>query len=264
MPEGPEILSYVLLFREEFMNKKLENIISYGTSKKINLPDNKNVITNIDCKGKLLWFELDNENYLQIHLKITGHYLFEEPDNYLRYKFIFTKNGDEYNLFIEDKRGFVSIKILNKEEHNKEIKKIGVSIFDNKFSFEYFEKLIKKKKNVLLCRFLFDQSNISGIGNYILNEIMYLSNIEAGIKISELSDEEIEDLYKNILFVGYSNLLTYLKRENIQIKKEDYKNMPLKKNLEIPYELKIYGQTKTSDGKKVKNKKVCNRKMYYV
>jgi len=39
--------------------------------------------------------------------------------------------------------------------------------------------------------------------------------------------------------------------------------MPLKKNLEVPYKMKIYGRKETETGIKVKTKTVCSRKMYY-
>ena len=49
----------------------------------------------------------------------------------------------------------------------------------------------------------------------------------------------------------------------IALDKKDYEMMPLKKNLEVPYKMKIYGRKETDKGVKVKTKKVCSRKMYY-
>lgn len=260
MPEGPEILSYVLYFRKLFLGKKLEDIISFGTAKKIKLPNENNIVSDINCRGKLVWFELDNNNYIHIHLKITGHYVLEEPEKYLRYKFEFKKDN---NLYIEDMRGFVSIKVLNTSKHNDEIDKLGIGLYSNNLTLEYFKELIDKKKKVILCRFLFDQGNIAGIGNYIINEVLYLSKLIPEMKVSELTNNDIKKLYNNILFVGYSNLLSHLKGGNIKIDKKDYEMMPLKKNLEVPYKMKIYGRKETDKGVKVKTKKVCSRKMYY-
>ena len=260
MPEGPEILSYVLYFRKLFLGKKLEDIISFGTAKKIKLPNENNIVSDINCRGKLLWFELDNNNYIHIHLKITGHYVLEEPEKYLRYKFEFKKDN---NLYIEDMRGFVSIKVLNTSKHNDEIDKLGIGLYSNNLTLEYFKELIDKKKKVILCRFLFDQGNIAGIGNYIINEVLYLSKLIPEMKVSELNNNDIKKLYNNILFVGYSNLLSHLKVDNIKIDKKDYEMMPLKKNLEVPYKMKIYGRKETDKGVKIKTKKVCSRKMYY-
>jgi len=126
MPEGPEILSYVLYFKKLFLGKKLEDIISFGTAKQIKLLNETNMVTNIKCRGKILWFELDSKNYIHIHLKITGHYVLEEPKKYLRYKFEFKKDNTMNSLYIEDMRGFVSIKLLNTSKHNDEIDKLGI------------------------------------------------------------------------------------------------------------------------------------------
>ena len=141
--------------------------------------------------------------------------------------------------------------------------KLGIDLYSNNLTLEYFKELIYKKKKVILCRFLFDQGNIAGIGNYIINEVLYLSKLIPEMKVSELTNNDIKKLYNNILFVGYSNLLSHLKGDNIKIDKKDYERMPLKKNLEVPYKMKIYGRKETDKGVKVKTKKICSRKMYY-
>ena len=107
-------------------------------------------------------------------------------------------------------RGFVSIKVLNTSKHNDEIDKLGIDLYSNNLTLEYFKELIDKKKKVILCRFLFDQGNIAGIGNYIINEVLYLSKLIPEMKVSELNNNDINKLYNNILFVGYSNLLKRL------------------------------------------------------
>jgi formamidopyrimidine-DNA glycosylase len=263
MPEGPEIFFYVMLFKQKFVGKELVDIISYVEKNEI---DKKIVgmITDVYCKGKTLWFEIDKKHYIQIHLKITGYYSFEIEKN-AKYELIFmNEKKQKESLYINDTRGFLSFKILNEEEHNNIINQYGMSIFDNDFSYEFFCDVIKKNKNKMLCGVLFDQKNISGMGNYILNEIFFLSKVNPELKINVLKDSEIELLYNNILFVSYSSLITLLSDNNLKLDKKTYTNIPKKNTLEIPYNIKIYGRKKLDDGSIVKNKKVCGRKMYYL
>jgi len=103
-----------------------------------------------------------------------------------------------------------------------------------------------------------------GIGNYIKNESMYLSQLKAKIKTSELSDNQIELLYNNILFVGYSNLIEMLTDSKILKYLEKSKKTYMPKKLEIPYEYKIYGREKTIDGQKVYKIKVAGRDTYCI
>ena len=262
MPEGPEILYYVMLFKKKFVGKELVDIISHVEKNDINKIVGK--ITDVECKGKLLWFEVDKKYYIQIHLKITGNYAFE-LEKYLKYELIFMNNEKKKEiLYINDMRGFLSLDILNEEEHLNVINKSGMSIFDNNFSYEYFCDVIRKNKNKMLCGALFDQKNISGMGNYILNEIFFLSKVNSELKINELKDSEIELLYNNILFVAYSSLITLLSDNNLKLDKKIYTNIPKKNILEIPYNIKIYGRKNLDDGTIVKNKKVSGRKMYYI
>ena len=63
----------------------------------------------------------------------------------------------------------------------------------------------------MLANFLLDQHTICGIGNYIKNEAMYLTKLNVFVKMNELTKEQVNHLYKNILFVAYSKLITHKK-----------------------------------------------------
>jgi formamidopyrimidine-DNA glycosylase len=112
----------------------------------------------------------------------------------------------------------------------------------------------------LLLPTLLKQEYFAGLGNYIKNEAVYLSNIDVYSKTNELTDAEITKLYKNILFVSYSSLITLLTEIGLT---NIAKNIQHPK-LEIPYKYRIYGQTKTSDNKKVYKKKIGGRDTYTI
>ena len=53
-----------------------------------------------------------------------------------------------------------------------------------------------RRKNIIICDFLKEQKYFSGIGNYLLSEILYGAEIKPDRKLQDLSDKEIETLLK--------------------------------------------------------------------
>ena len=271
MPEGPEILYWSVLLKKKLSYKYKFNEIKSFTDKPIIIPkDWDGKILDTGSKGKLLWLEVsstdkDKKYYMHIHYGITGWLSFEKPDAYIKFEFVLLnmKTSKKINLYMEDKRRFSKIVIYTEQQHLKIISKLGVDIFNSDFTLNYFSNIIKNK-NSMLAPLLLKQEIFCGIGNYIKNEIMYLGKLKAKIKTSELNEDQINDLYNNILFVAYSNLVEMLKDTGIlkYLNKSKSTNMP--KKLEVPYIYKIYGREMTLDGKKVYKIKVGGRDTYCI
>jgi endonuclease-8 len=271
MPEGPEILYWQVLLEKKFVLKyKFDTINSY-TDKPIVVPkgwDGK--IVGTGCKGKLLWMEVsstvkDKKYYMHIHYGITGWLQFEKPKSYIKFEFILKdiKTGERLNLYMEDKRRFSKVIIYDEKQHKKVISKLGIDIFEKDFTLENFKSIINNK-DTIVAPLLLKQEIFCGIGNYIKNEVMYLTKLKAKIKTSELSENQIGELYTNILFVAYSNLVEMLKDTKIFKYLNKSKSTHMPKKLEVPYEYKIYGRETTTDGKKVFKIKVGGRDTYCI
>jgi len=271
MPEGPELLYFSTLLRKKLKNYTFVDIKSY-TNKPVIIPKDFGVkIINIDSKGKLMWFEVLSKDekktyYIHIHYGITGWFEFQKPDKNIKFEFIFKNinNDKELIIYLEDRRRFSKINILNKEDHNKKLEKLGIDIFSKEFTIEQFKNIITSK-NTLLAALLLNQNIFSGIGNYIKNESLYLTKLNIKIKTSQLDDKNITNLYNNILFVAYSNLYEMLKDSNINTKYLlECKKINKPTKLEVPYIYKIYGREKTIDGKQVYKIKVGGRDSYCI
>jgi formamidopyrimidine-DNA glycosylase len=264
MPEGPEITYFSVFLKKKLINCKLIEIKSF-TDKPVILPKewennkepnklNKTII-DIDSKGKLLWIKFisgdEKSNlYMHVHYGITGWFTFDKPNSNIKFELIFKneKTEKELNLYMEDKRRFSKINIYDQEEHDKIINKLGIDLFSDKFTLEEFKNKIKNK-NTLLGAFLLKQDIFCGIGNYIKNEVLYMGKLKAKIKTSELDDKQIEKLYNDLLFVGYSNLIEMLTDSKIVKYLNKSKTTFMPKKLEIPYQYKIYSRETTLDGK---------------
>lgn len=271
MPEGPEILYWqVLLEKKLALKYKFDTINSY-TDKPIVVPkDWDGKILGTGCKGKLFWIEVLSTNknkkyYMHIHYGLTGWFQFEKPEKYIKFEFILEdiKTGEYLNLYMEDKRRFSKIVIYDEKQHNKVIGKLGIDIFEKDFTLNNFKSIIVNK-DTMVAPLLLKQEIFCGIGNYIKNEVMYMGKLKAKIKTSELNENQINELYTNILFVSYSNLVEMLKDTKILKYLNKSKTTYMPKKLEVPYQYKIYGRETTKDGKKVLKIKVGGRDTYCI
>lgn len=271
MPEGPEILYWSTLLKKKFAQKyKFDEIKSF-TDKPIIIPkDWEGKILDSNSKGKLFWLVVsstDNKKkyYMHIHYGLTGWLMFEKPEKYIKFEFSLKniKTNEITNLYMEDKRRFSKIVIWNEKQHLKIISKLGIDIFSSDFTFDNFKSIITSK-DTMVAPLLLKQEIFCGIGNYIKNEVMYMTKLNAKIKTSKLNEEQIKLLYSNVLFVSYSNLFEMLKDSRISkyIDKSKIVNMP--KKLEVPYQYRIYGLETTINGEKVIKIKVGGRDSYCI
>jgi formamidopyrimidine-DNA glycosylase len=268
MPEGPEILYFSTFLKRKLKNYKFKEIKSF-TDKPIIVPTGwEGKILDTGCKGKLLWLYVSGTKtnyYMHIHYGITGWLTFDEPESYIKFEFIFSnlKSDKEITMWMEDKRRFSKITICNQEQHDKIINKLGIDMFSQDFTLDNFKNTLQTK-NTLLAAILLKQEIFCGIGNYIKNEVLYMGKLKVKVKTSELTDEQINKLYSDILFVGYSNLIEMLRDSGIEKYLDKSKSTHKPTKLEIPYEYKIYGREKTLDGKKVLKIKVAGRDTYCI
>jgi endonuclease-8 len=269
MPEGPEILFFSVFLKQKFIKSKISDVKSYVDPAIILPTDFEGSIVDISSKGKLLWIKVTSNTankyyYVHIHFGLDGWILFENPKDFVKYELkLETNNKQQIIIYLEDKTRLSKLKICEELEHHEILNKLGVEIFKKEFTLEKFSSVIKHK-NMMLASFLLKQDLFCGIGNYIKNEVLYMSKLPIKVKTRELSDVQIAQLYKNILFVAYSSLMEQL--ENQKIKEylgSEYKiNIPDK--LEVPYTYKIYRRTTTDEGKKIIKIKIGGRDTYTI
>lgn len=254
MPEGPEIL-ISSAFLNQFVKNKIFTKITSNTKSKRELPKKSKVI-NVYSYGKVIIIQT-KDYYVHVHFGITGWLVRNKPRIY---KYIL--HFGNYKFYLQDTRRFSSIKILNEENHNKEIYKLGIDILSENFTFKNFMNLTKNKQQNI-CSFLLDQKNFSGLGNYIKNEVLYLSKVSPLRKVSDLSNLEIKRIYNNIKFVSFSNVVEWFNEYEISL--PNYIKKLLPKKLKVPYEYYVYEREYDDKNNKVIfNKTHCGRRTFYV
>jgi len=265
MPEGPEILLTAQYLNKCLVNKEITciEVLSgrYIKNKLIGL--NKLVyplkVINVLSKGKFLWFNLIDNNsetvYLMNTFGLTGLWS-NEFDEYSRVKI----NTSHKSYYYSDMIGYGTLKfVFTKKELDKQLNNLAPDILqsnmNSKQMVELIEDFIKntKKRDTNIVKVLMDDQSaiLSGIGNYLIAEILYDAKINPHRNIDELDEQELKNLVKSIRKISknsYVNGATeYTKHFKKEIYEEYFKDVKTTKK----FYFKVYKQDKDPKGNKV-------------
>jgi formamidopyrimidine-DNA glycosylase len=123
---------------------------------------------------------------------------FERALNHLNVEFIL---DNDLIIYFYDQLSFGTLSIIeNQHELDKKLKDLGPDIMNDTTTFEVFKKQIIKKINnkKMIGNIIVNQKIISGIGNYLRADALWMSNISPFRKIEDILDNELELLYKSI------------------------------------------------------------------
>ena len=237
MPEVIEIRKFANFLKKYMLNKKIKNIIIHkGRYKKYDafplynkiVKDLPLKVIDIKTKGKFLYFILEKGYYIYSTLGLRGGWTYYDNK---KKKYIFPKLIDyipnekikQYQkvaldhlniqftipnckIYYYDNLSFGSMKVVNSDNNlDKKLRSLAPDIMDKETTFELYQERIRQKKyeDKPIGIVLMDQKFISGIGNYLRSDILWLSKINPHTKIKDLTDDKLEIIYNN------SKLLTH-------------------------------------------------------
>jgi formamidopyrimidine-DNA glycosylase len=239
MPEILEVRRYADFLKHHLKNKEIKeiNILKgrYKTHKPFEyykelcnaLPLK---VLDVKTKGKFLYFILENNFYIFSTLGLSGGWVFyshEKKDykfaklmNYIDEERMESYRKRSFNnlnvefvtnsgtLFYYDTLSFGTIKVIDDEEHLiKKLNSIGPDIMEHSTTFEVFKDQINKKNNLEkpIGNVIMNQKVISGIGNYLRADILWLSKISPFRKVKDLSNNELKNIYHNALLLTWGD-----------------------------------------------------------
>jgi formamidopyrimidine-DNA glycosylase len=198
-------------------------------------------VLDIKSKGKFMYFILEKDFYIFSTLGLSGGWTYKlnidgkkvedykfpnlldyiSKENYEKYHKVSINNLNvEFKLkdsdkivYYYDSLSFGTLKVIdNKEELEKKLKQIGPDIMECSTTFDIFIEQIIKNNNLdkYIGNVIMNQKVISGIGNYLRSDILWMSRISPFRKVKDLSRKELETIYNN------SRKLTW---ENYDLKK---------------------------------------------
>lgn len=290
MPEGPEIIITSQYLKSKIKKKKIKRVeivsgrYTHETLKGYELTENNIfIVEDIDTKGKFLWFKMKDLSgsgktyYMLNTFGLSGRWSFENNKN-ARVKFTIQSNSDTnktYSLYYIDPRNFGTIEFTDNETNlNNKLNKLAPDILkDIKTDEEIVKKINhiianKKKKDLNLVKTLMDQEIlVSGIGNYLVAEILYDACLDPHRSLVSLNDSEIKKLAQSMRKIpkyayydngsGYMEYFdTFMKSHTDKIDKGVYPNYHPDIKVSIGFKFKVYQQKKDPNGYVVLNDEI--------
>ncbi|NLX77148.1 MAG: Fpg/Nei family DNA glycosylase [Clostridiaceae bacterium] len=205
MAELPEITKLAGQMKDSLCGKTIQSVILLQ-EKCSNIPTDefqKRVagakIKDVRNKGKWIITSLDNGENILLSLGMGADVLYFDNENNQAEKYqvkVAFSDGSGYTarFWWFGKFLLVSDAELPSEPNTKNI---AIDPFDERFTPDYFLSLLKGKKTQIKA-FLMDQSNVSGIGNMYMHDILFKARLHPKKKISDMNGDEIRLLYNSI------------------------------------------------------------------
>lgn len=233
MPEIAEVARAVHYLRKHLVGKTLKKVTALednnvfgkvGTSHTEimkNLTGKK--VVDAGQQGKYFWMIMSSPPHPVMHFGMSGWLRVKSEHTYYYrktddedvswpprfWKVMFETEGkgeDKIEAAFCDSRRFGRFRLVDcpgKEirQHSPLLENGPDPVQDkDKVTVEWLKELCNRKK-VPIKAMLLDQANISGIGNWVGDEIMYNAKMHPEQYANTLSDEEIKKLHKSIHFI---------------------------------------------------------------
>jgi DNA-formamidopyrimidine glycosylase len=172
-------------------------------------------------QGKYFWLVMDSKPHPLMHLGMTGWIKFSNDDTSAYYKpkkeetewpprfwkFVLSlKEEPKCEVAFVDPRRLARIRLIDVEAEEMRkttpLKENGPDPVIDKdiLTLEWFTQLMRRKK-VPVKALLLNQSSLSGVGNWVGDEIMYQARLHPEQYSNTFSDEQIKRLHEAIMYV---------------------------------------------------------------
>lgn len=219
MPELPEVEAARRAIEESCVGKRILKCTAAADAKVIDGVSPSDfesalagkTILAAHRKGKNLWLRLDSPPFPSFQFGMAGAFYIKgvAVTNYKRsavsstdewpskYSKVFIELDDGLEVSFTDKRRFARVRLLNDPESVPPISELGPdALFEPMQVDELVDSLSKKKMPIKAL--LLDQSYISGIGNWVADEVLYQARIHPQQSAASLPKESCESLHRCI------------------------------------------------------------------
>lgn len=199
MPELPEVQTVVTDLQSKIINQSIQSV-SVLCSKIFNLVLNdviNQTILEVCRRGKYIILRLE-QGFLVIHLRMTGR-LFAISKNqsqlaeHAKHLHVVFELRDHFLLF-QDQRKFGKIQFNN--EINWLDNKLGPEPLSENFTVKYLNQICNSTRQIKAL--LLDQSQIAGLGNIYVDEVLWQAGVHPQMAACDLSYEKLNLLHMAI------------------------------------------------------------------
>ena len=210
MIELPEARTIAKDLRKEIVGKEIVDVLGNFTDHKFTFYYDDPTKYKEQLVGKIITGVTDRNFYVEI--EIDDYKLIMRDGANIRYYNNQDKLPAKSKLLLVFNDGscfnvttsmYCFICVLNKNENydNKyyELELAGIGALDDKFTFEYFQSLLNDTTLKLsLKAFLATEQRILGIGNGVVQDILFNAKLHPKRKMKTLSEEDILGLYNAV------------------------------------------------------------------
>lgn len=207
MPELPEVelvakslnklVSTKKIVAAELLRKKLAPSTKPNEFS-VKLKDS--TINFVHRRGKHILFDLNSQQTLLTHLRMTGRFMLLPLDRELpKHSHAVFYLDDETRLIFQDQRHFGLMKIIETKKlfETKELINLAPEPFSEEFNLDYLKRVLSQSKRPLK-EFLLDQTKVCGLGNIYVSESLFISKISPQILANEVPVRKVPKLFKAI------------------------------------------------------------------
>ena len=155
-------------------------------------------VTNVIPRN--FYIEIEIEDYLLTMRDGTNIRYYEKCDIPKKSKLLLEfEDGTFLNVTVA-MYGFICVfkKSENMDDPYYDMELSRVGVLDKEYTFNYFKSLIDDKSKKLSAKaFLATEQRILGIGNGVVQDILFNARIHPKKKIKDLTDEQIKKLYES-------------------------------------------------------------------
>ena len=210
MPELPEVETITQDLKNKITGSKIVGfwtdwpkyfLASGGVNKNKKILIGKTIL-KIERRGKNILFYLSEDYILAVHLKMTGHFLFEIPPRLSHVHLILDiKKGDKkLKLYFSDVRKFGRI-LVGKSDwvlNRPEIKSLGRDPLEINTA-DFLKEASKRRGKIKTL--LMNQEFVAGVGNIYSDESLYLAKIHPLSLAEKIPQEKLKLLFQKLVGV---------------------------------------------------------------
>lgn len=210
MIELPEARTIASDLKKTILGKTVEEVLLSNSPHKFTFFGEDKDQCPKYLKGKKVTAVIPRNYYIEIIFEdymflsrdgLNLRYHTNEEDLPKKYQMIIKFTDNTYLSMTVSMYAFLNISKIGKTDniyYQKELD--GISPLDKEFTKDYFKSLINDETKKLSAKaFLATEQRILGIGNGVLQDILYNAKIHPKTKMKDLTETEIDSLYKEVI-----------------------------------------------------------------
>ena len=164
---------------------------------------------NLETHGKKMLFRFSNENWLGIHLGMTGSLRREKPENppLDRHDALILRQ-EKRSLIFRDPRQFGRVHYHRGKDTPGWWSDLPPEVTSDAFTLELVRSVLKRRARSPVKAVLLMQEFFPGIGNWMVDEILWRACIHPAHPAGKLSPRKSKSLWKETRFVASGALDT--------------------------------------------------------